>query len=155
MTKRFFVNTPQSGIRFGKNLRTNGTTIEPGVVVKLDSSGSTASLCDVAESPLGIAYGERHEVYTPQTRVFANAEKLVVVTGNYLALLSADFFSSGSLPGTSPTTLYTAASGLIGTSSAGSATKIGEYLRTEAVMQPIGGTGTSQDLAFCRFNVQP
>jgi len=154
MTKRFFVNTPQSGIRFGKNLRTNGSTIEPGLVVKLDSSGSTASLCAKAESPLGIAYGERHEVYTPTTRVFATGEKLVVVTGNYLALISADFFSSGSLPSTSPTMLYTEADGTIGISAAG-ATKIGEYLRTEAVMQPIGGTGTSQDLALCRFNFQP
>ncbi len=154
MTKRFFVNTPQSGIRFGKNLRTNGTTIEPGLVVKLDTSGSTASLCASDEAPLGIAYGERHEVYTPTTRVFANAEKLVVVTGNYLALISADFFSSGSLPTTSPTTLYTAADGKIGTSSS-STTKIGEYMRTEAVMQPIGGTGTSQNLALCRFNFQP
>jgi hypothetical protein len=154
MTKRFFVNTPQSGIRFGKNLRTSGATIEPGLVVKLDSSGSTASLCESDEAPLGIAYGERHEVYTPTTRVFADAEKLVVVTGNYLALISADFFSSGSLPTTSPTTLYTADDGKIGTSSS-STTKIGEYLRTEAVMQPVGGTGTSQNLAFCRFNFQP
>ena len=155
MTKRFFVNTPQSGIRFGKNLRTSEASIEPGLVVKLDSSGSTASLCAKAEAPLGIAYGERHEVYTPQSRVFASGEKLVVVTGNYLALISADFFSSGSLPGTSPTTLYTEAGGKIGTSDAGSATKIGEYMRTEAVMQPIGGTGTSQNLALCRFNFQP
>jgi hypothetical protein len=76
------------------------------------------------------------------------------VTGNYLALISADFFSSGSLPGTSPTTLYTEADGKIGTSNGG-ATKIGEYMRTEAVMQPIGGTGASQNLALCRFNFQP
>lgn len=154
MTKRFYVQTPRNAIHFGKNLKASGSTIEPGMVVTLESSGSQVTLCGSAEAPLGLAFGERHGVYNPTTRIFADGEALVVATNSFMALLSAEFFSSGSLPTTSPTTLYTAASGLIGTSSS-STTKIGEYLRTETLNQPLGGTGSSQSLGLCRFNFQP
>lgn len=154
MTKRFFIHDLGGRTVFGKNLKTGEASIEPGHVVKLESSGSTVALCDAADSPLGIAYGERHGVYTPTSRVFASGEACNVVWGNFLASLTVDFFSSGSIPTTSPTLLYTAASGLIGTSSDGT-TKIGQYLRTETLNQPLGGTGSTQSLALCRFNFQP
>lgn len=154
MTKRFYVHNPKNAIYFGKNLKASGSTIEPGIVVTLESSGSQVTLCGSAEAPLGLAFGERHGVYTPTSRIFADGEALVVVNNSFMASLSAEFFSSGSIPTTSPTTLYTAASGLIGTSSS-STTKIGEYIRTETLNQPLGGTGSSQSLALCRFNFQP
>ena len=154
MVKRFYVQTPRNAIHFGKNLKASGSTIEPGMVVTLESSGSQVTLCGSAEAPLGLAFGERHGVYHPTTRIFADGEALVVATSSFMALLTAEFFSSGSLPTTSPTTLYTAASGLIGTSSS-STTKIGQYLRTETLNQPLGGTGSSQSLGLCRFNFQP
>ena len=155
MAKRFYINTPRNAIHFGKNLKASGSTIEPGVVVTLESSGSQVTLCGLTEVPLGLAFGERQAVYTPTSRIFADGEALVVAMDSYLALLSAEFFSSGSVPTTPDTILYTAASGLIATSDGGSATKIGRYIRTETLNQPLGGTGSSQSLALCRFNFQP
>ena len=37
-------NLITGGFRLGKELKTDGTTIEPGLLVKLDSSGSPVSL---------------------------------------------------------------------------------------------------------------
>src|SRR3990172_9319363 len=88
------------GIRYGKDVKTNGATIEPGLLVQLDSSGSTVSLSgsSAALKPFGIAYGDRNQVYRPTTRVFATDEPLTVVWGTGMFLLSADFFAGGSLP---------------------------------------------------------
>lgn len=151
MTKRFQILDTGGKTIFGKHLFANGSTIEPGLIVQLDSSGSTVSLCDSGDTPFGIAYGERWAVYAPTSRIFADAEALSVAKGHYTALISSDFFSSGSLPTTPQTVLYTADNGLIGTSSSGT-TKVGRYLRTETLYQPVGGTGSTQSLAMVEFN---
>lgn len=154
MTKRFFVTDRGGRTVFGKNIFTGEASIEPGHVVELESSGSTVILCDSEQTPLGIAFGERHGVYSPTSRVFASGEALSVLYGNFTALVSAEFFSSGSIPTTSPTLLYTADGGLYGTSSTDE-TKIGSYMRTETLNLPEGGTGSTQSLALVRFNFQP
>jgi len=154
-TKRFYINTPRNAIHFGKNLKASGSTIEPGLVVTLESSGSQVTLCGLTEVPFGLAFGERQGVYTPTSRIFADGEALVAAQNSFLASLSAEFFSTGSLPTTSDNILYTAASGLIAITDGGSATKIGRYIRTETLNEPVGGTGASQSLALCRFNFQP
>lgn len=135
--------------RLGKNLKTNGATIEPGLLVKLDSSGSTVSLASAA-SVFGMAYGGRYSVYRPTTRVFADSEPLTVIWGTGEALLSADFFTGGSLPN-SGDLLYAAANGLWDVSGS---VKVGQAVQTVSRTEPVSG-GTSQNLAHIRFNIQP
>lgn len=151
MTKRFQVISQYGHYRFGKNIKANGSTIEPGYVVKLDTGGSTASLCGSGETPEGFAFGERFEPYRPTSSVFADGEALTIVKARGLALISADFFTSGSLPTTVNTALYTAAGGTLGTSSGGE-TKIAKYIRNETLTVQTGGTGTTETLALIEFD---
>lgn len=150
MTARFQLLTPHSGhTLFGKNIKANGATIQPGLIVKLDSSGSTVSLCANDETPLGFAYGARYGVYRPESAIYADGEALTVIVGRGWALLSSDFFSTGSLPATSPDDLYAGDDGKIALSGT---TKIGKYVRTETLVQPVAGTGTNQSLALIEFD---
>lgn len=144
-------NLIAGGERLGKELKTNGATIEPGLLVKLDSGGSTVSLNTVNNNPLGIAYGNRYNTYRPTTRVFANDEPLVVVNGYGEMLLSSDFFTGGSLPAAGDL-LYAQASGLWGMQ--GSA-KVGHCVGIRTRTEPVNGTGSSQNLAHVRFNIVP
>src|SRR3990167_6741251 len=137
--------------RLGKELKTNGAAIEPGLLVLLDSSGSTVSLNTVNNNTLGIAYGNRYQPYRPTTRVFATDEPLTVVWGEGEMLLSSDFFSGGSLP-VAGDLLYAQASGLWGMQ--GSA-KIGHTLAIRTRTEPTSGVGASQNLAHVRFNIVP
>lgn len=139
------------GFRLGKELKTNGATIEPGLLVKLDTSGSTVSLNTINNNPLGWAFGHRYGAYRPTTRVFATDEALVVIWGEGEALLSSDFFSGGSLPAAGDT-LYAQANGLWGMS--GSA-KVGSCIAGRNVDLPTGGVGTTQAVAHIRFNIVP
>jgi len=145
------------GIRNGKELKTNGATIEPGLLVKLDTSGSTVSLAGVDGAVFGFAYGNRYQPYRPTTRVFATNEPLTVVWGQGELLLSADFFAGGTLP-VAGDPLYSGASGLWSVAeTAGSA--LGK-LKADVVkivtrMEPVGGVGSSQNLAHVRFSIVP
>jgi len=138
------------GVKRLGDLKTNGAAIQPGDLVQLDSSGSTASLGD-ASNVFGIAFGHRYSVYTPTTKVFATDEPLTVLWGTGEALISVDFFSSGSLPAAKDT-LYGAASGLWATSGS---VKVGDVIGLQAMIMPTGGTGESQSLAHVRFNIEP
>lgn len=138
------------GERLGKELKTNGAAIEPGLLVKLDSSGSTVSLGSTSDV-FGVAFGHRYSVYAPTTRVFADNEPLTVLWGVGELLLSVDFFSSGSLPGVG-TDLYAGASGQWATSGS---VKVGDCIATRSRIEQTGGTGSTQNLAHVRFNIQP
>jgi hypothetical protein len=150
---RFQLLTPHSGnILFGKALFANGTTIQPGLLCALDSGGSTVSLCGSQGTPFGFAYGQRYGVYNPTTSIFANGEALTVVKGRGMALMSTDFFSSGSFPSSNATALYTAANGLLGETSTNE-TQVATYIRTESLTEPVAGVGTSQSLALVEFDI--
>lgn len=145
--------TPEYSVIYGKDLKTNGSTIEPGLLVQLDSSGSTVSLSGSASGrPFGMAFGARYGVYGPTTRVFADNEPLSVVKGYGLALLSTDFFIGGTLP-SAGTALYAGTGGkwstIVGTYRVG--TCIGSRAHTELT----GGLGTAQSAALVEFNFEP
>jgi hypothetical protein len=142
------------GIRYGKDIKTSTTGIEPGMLVQLDSSGSTvsASGSSAALKPFGIAYGNRYMPYRPTSRVFASGEPLTVIWGTGLMLLSADFFAGGTLPA-AQTKLYGGNAGLWTTSVW--ANQVGDVIGTRTRIEPVGGVGSSQNLAVVRFNIQP
>lgn len=140
------------GIRNGKEMKTSVATVEPGLLVKQDSGGSTVSLAGLGTA-YGIAYGNRTRVYAPTTRVFGNDEPLTVIWGNGEFLLSSDFFVGGTLPSAGDT-LYAAASGLWSTSGS-SVDKVGDVIAIRTRQEPVGGTGSSQSLAHIRFNIVP
>jgi len=142
------------GIRYGKDIKTNETNIEPGLLVKLDTSGSTVSTAGSASAnkPFGIAYGGRYKPYRPTTRVFDSGEPLTVIFGTGLFLLSSDFFAGGSLP-SAGAKLYSAQAGLWSTNAAG--VQVGDTIGTRTRVEPVGGIGTTQNLSLVRFNIQP
>jgi hypothetical protein len=140
----------QTHTRFGKEIVTSGSTIQPGLLVKLNSDGDKILLCEETQKATGFAFGTRDAVYTPLTKVFADGEEATVVMGAGLALISADFFTSGSLP-SADADLYAGASGKI-TTVAGSNIKFGHSLATKATWLPQSGVGVSQDLSLIRFN---
>lgn len=155
MAKFFQHLTPEEGIRFGKDLKTNGSGIFPGLLVQLDSTGSTVSTSGstAATRPLGIAFGSRYQPYRPTSQTFATNEPITVIFGTGLVLLSTDFFSEGSLPTTPMTKLYSYTGGKWTISP--NAAQVGDYLQTKVWTVPVGGLGTSQNVALCRFNIQP
>jgi hypothetical protein len=142
------------GIRYGKDIKTNGATIEPGLLVQLDSSGSTVSLSGStsATKPFGVAFGDRNQVYRPTTRVFADNEPLTVVFGTGMMLLSADFFDTGTLPAAGAK-LYGQTGGKWSTSP--NTVQVGDAIGTRVRTEPVGGIGANQNLALVRFNIQP
>src|SRR3989304_8821018 len=65
-----------------------------------DMGGLPVTLATAAGSkPFGFAYGLRTpHVYAPTSATYASGEAVNVVIGHGLAAVSADFFTSGSLP---------------------------------------------------------
>lgn len=142
------------GNRHGKEIKTNGATVEPGLLVTLDSSGSTASLASSTTNVFGWAFGLRYKPYRPTTRVFADGEPFVVVNGYGEALLSADFFASGTIPSSPyPKNLYAGANG-VWTTTSGSV-KVGRIIGTRTRSEPVAGVGANQTLAHVEFNIVP
>ncbi len=142
------------GIRYGKDLKTSATGIEPGLLVKLDTSGSTVATSGstAATKPFGIAYGGRYKPYRPTTRAFDSGEPLTVIWGTGMMLLSVDFFSEAALPAAG-SKLYGYTGGLWTTSP--NAVQVGDAIGTRTRIEPVGGVGSSQSLAVVRFNIQP
>lgn len=141
---------------YGKDLKvaTGQTTIEPGMLVQLESSGSTVAVSGstAATRPFGMAWGHRHRPYTPTTEIFAAGEPLTVAKGHFLALLSSDFFD-GTVPSTPQTQLYGANNGKFTT--AVTSNTVGRFLRTTSRIEPVSGIGASQTLYMVEVNIEP
>lgn len=125
------------------------TTLEPGLLVKY-TSGSTVGLAD-AGTVHGIAFGTRAITFAPTTRVFSVGEPVVVIEGGGEALLSSDFFTSGTLP-TAGSNVYAGASGLWD-ATVTSGKKIGRCIEQRVVRQPVGASGTAITVARVVFEI--
>lgn len=153
MTKVARLISAKGHIKSGKQLKTSVSGIEQGLLVKLDSTGSSVSLATAGVHVEGIAFGLRYRVYAPTTQVFASGEPLAVVFGNGELLLSADFFSTGSLP-TLPSDVYVATGSTGKWATSGSAgDRIGHVRELVNWTNPVGGTGQTQALAHVLFSI--
>lgn len=154
MAKYFQHLTPNESIRFGNDIKTNGSGIYPGLLVQLDSTGSTVSTSGstAATKAFGIAFGSRYQPYRPTSQTFATAEPITLIMGTGLVLLSTDFFSEGSLPSVNDK-LYSYTGGKWTKSP--NAAQVGDCIGTKVWTVPVGGVGTTQNVALCRFNIQP
>ncbi len=153
--KVFQIVDDNGAVYDGNDLTTSVATIEPGLLVVKDVGANTVSLAAASGSaPYGAAFGSRDLVYAPTSRLFATGEAVVVVTGVFNALVSADFFTSGSIPADTAggRTLYAAASGKIDWTGTN---KIGRLVSQKAVTDPTGGTGTTNTLAEVQFAFLP
>ena len=153
-TSFFKVLTPNSGlVVYGSELTANGAAIKEGLMVTLDSGGRQVSLAATTGSkPMGVAFGDRFTVYAPTTKTFANAEVLSVVTGTFLAAVSADYFSSGSLPTeVAPRLLYSGANGLldVATNALG---PVARLIDRKTYTAGTGGTGASVEAAVVQYD---
>lgn len=151
MTKVARLISAKGHIKSGKQLKTSTTGIEQGLLLKLDSNGSTVSLATPGVRCEGMAFGLRYRVYAPTTQVFNQGEPLAVVFGSGELLLSVDFFSSGSLP-TLPSDVYIGTSGKWATSGS-SGDRIGHVRELVNWVNPVGGTGVNQVLAHVLFTI--
>lgn len=127
---------------------TGVTTLEPGLLVKF-TSGSTVGLAS-ASIVHGVAFGTRALTYSPTTQVFAAGEPIVVIEGGGEALISGDFFVSGTLP-TAGSNVWAGANGLW-TATAGTV-KIGRCIKQEVVRQPVGVGGSTVTVAHILFEL--
>lgn len=157
MANKVFQIIDASGATFdGNDLTTSVNTIEPGLLVVKDVGADTVSLAGASGSaPLGFAYGNRDLVYKPTSNTFATGEELVVVSGHGFALVSADFFSSGSIPADAagPRTLFAAANGKMDWSGTN---KVGRLVSRKAVTDPTSGnSGATNTVALIEFNIVP
>lgn len=152
-TKVFQWVSPYSGADvYGHDLTTNGAAIEPGLLVILDAAGNTASLAAATGSkPFGFAYGTRDMVYAPTTKTFANGEALNVLTGHGFVEVSADFFSTGSLPAEAAGghNVFAAANGLLAITGTN---QIGRIIDQKSFYDGTGGTGSSVSVALIEFD---
>lgn len=141
-------------IVYGLDLTTNGAAIKPGLLVIRDATGDTVSLAGATGSaPFGFAYGNRDLVYAPTTKTYANAEAVSVLSGSGLVAVSADFFSSGSLPAeiAGQNSVFAAASGLLNNNLTG-ANQIGRIINLTTMTDGTGGTGASVQVAIIQFD---
>lgn len=154
MAKFFQHLTPNESIRFGSEVKTNGSGIYPGLLVQLDSTGSTVSTSGstAATKAFGIAFGSRYQPYRPTSQTFATGEPITVVMGTGMVLLSTDFFSEGALPAVNDK-LYSYTGGKWTKSP--NAVQVGDCIGVKVWTVPVGGVGTTQNVALCRFNIQP
>lgn len=126
------------------------TTLEPGLLVRF-TSGSTVGLGD-ALNVHGVAFGTRALTYAPTTQVFAAGEPVVVIEGGGQALISGDFFTSGTLP-TAGSPVYAGTSGLWD-ATASSGVKIARCIEQQTVKQPVGTSGTAVTVARVVFEFE-
>ncbi len=156
MANKVFQIIDAAGVTFnGNDLTTSVATVTPGLLVVQDVGANTVSLAASSGSaPLGFAYGERDLVYAPTTRTFATGEAVVVVSGHGLALVSADYFTSGSIPADTAgdRTLFAAANGLMDWTGTN---KVARLVSQKDTTDPSGGTGTTNTLALIEFNIVP
>jgi hypothetical protein len=139
---------------YGNDLVTNGTDIEPGLMVNLDSGGRAVSLsAGTGSKPFGFAYGDRTPMqYAPTTKTYGDAEALNVVTGHGYAAMSSDFFTSGSLPTEAAyRTLYAGASGKLALSGTYAVARL---IDIKSWTAPTQGTGTSENVAIIQYDFQ-
>lgn len=143
------------GIRYGKDIYAGAASLEPGLIVKLGTGGSTVTTAGsaAANKPFGFLIGNRHRPYAPTTRVFDNGEPVTVVHGQGIVALSADFFDGGALPAALDK-LYAANTGGLWTNAV-TANQVGDVIEITTRTEPVGGVGASQSLAICRFNFVP
>jgi hypothetical protein len=155
MASFFQVQSQRGGeTRYAMNLTTSVATIRPGLMVRMDAAGRTVSLQGATGSrPLGMAYGSRFMTYAPTSKTFASGEQLAVIGGHFFATLSADFFTSGSLPTEDVpgpmTPLYAGANGTLAVTGT---IRVGRLIDTVSYTLPQDGTGLSQNAALCEFN---
>jgi len=126
MTKYFEVT--QGGIYYGKKLVTSGSA-SPGHLMALSTGGSVISQCA-----------------TPTSTDYPTGETAAVVMGDFLCLISSEYFYTGSIPSSPNTPLYAYTGGLLHTSGT---TQVGQFISSKAVTLP----GGSQNVALCRINL--
>lgn len=155
-TKVFQWLSPKSGADvYGHDLTiaTGTTTAEPGLLAVLDYAGGTLSLAGATGSkPFGFFYGNRDLVYAPTTKIYAEGEACNALVGHGFVEMSADFFSSGSLPSESANqrNVYAAASGKITMATGTNA--IGRLIDIKSFYDGTGGTGASVSVALIEFD---
>lgn len=151
-TKVFQWLSPRSGADvYGQDLTTGATGIEPGLLVCLSADGATVTLAAATGSkPFGFAYGDRSLVYAPTTKTFDNGEAVSVLTGHGFAMVSADFFSTGSLPAEAAGghNLYAAANGLLAITGTN---QIGRIIDQKSLTNPVDGTGATVTAVVIEF----
>lgn len=156
MANKVFQIIDNSGVTYnGNDLTTGAADIEPGLLVVKDVGANTVTLAAASgSSPLGFAFGARDLVYRPTTRTYASGEAVVVVSGHGMALVSADFFASGSIPSDAagPRTLFAAASGKMDWTGTN---KVARLVSVKSVTDMTDGTGSAQNLAEIEFNIVP
>ena len=146
-TEVFVGDVYHTAIRDGKDLWA-GETIAPGTLC-LVTSGSLATLADTAETPVGVAYGARQQVYRPTSKSFASGEAMVLLKGYFVCYYSDDFFANNPSPGD---TLYMDDDGFMDTSGS---VAVGRCERVFTRTEEVGGVGTSQTLYEIAFDLVP
>ena len=137
---------------YGNELTANGADIEPGLMVTLDTGGRQVTLSAGSGSkPLGFAYGDRTPaIYAPTSKLFADSEPLNVVTGHGYALVSADFFTSGSLPTEAAyRTLYAGTGGKLDDTGTFAVARL---IDVKTWTSPDDGTGISENVALIQYD---
>lgn len=145
----------QTHYQFGHAIASNTSTeglggLRPGILVTL-SGGSLGSACDASTRPVGIAYGSRLGVYRPTNQWYDSGEPFTVIMGRGLALVGADLFTAGSLPGSANATLYVGANG---TWAESGTYPVGRFIRGETYTSG-AGVGTDTTVALVEFNIAP
>lgn len=149
MTEVFVGDVYHTGIRDGKDLyAATDADIKPGMLCTV-TSGSSVDKADSGDTPVGVAYGARQQVYRPTSKTFADGEELVLIKGAFVCYYSDDFFGTNPSPGD---TIYADDDGLMDTS--GSVT-VGRCERTFTRTEEVGGVGSSQTLYEVYFDLIP
>lgn len=167
MSRVFAILTPGTDIRYGNDVVAGSDSIRPGSLVKFDTDGVTAQLAGASDDPDGIAFGSpgwqvypsapvnldgnTTVSYTVETTTgsFSSGDSMTVVFGDFVAAVSEDFFTSGTLPSPGDT-LYSAANGMMATSGTYA---VGTVITTKTFTWAYGGTGTTGSVAVCRFEL--
>jgi hypothetical protein len=154
MSKYFQVLTPNESIFDGTHIIDAAvSTAVPGNLVTLASDGEL-TLCVQAGTPFGILIrSTSYDVMKPSYNYAESVDEFragsyaAVVRGHFEAQVDAAGFHGAAVPAVG-SLVYTSVSGLLGTSSAGSATKIGVVTGNDTIQGAWNAASTVARIAF-------
>jgi len=144
MSKVAIIDPDGRALRYGKDLKVDtGQTLGVGKLARINPTTGKVELGSAGAAPSGVVYGNR-DVYKPTSTDWTEGENVTLAVGDFLAYLSADYFSGGALP-SAGSIVYAAADGLLGTSGTN---KVGKCMRQVSAMNREGISQTVAEILF-------
>jgi len=149
MASYFTVLTPETAFNDGYHLTSGAVTL--GDVVKLDTAGAVLQTTGSGDQAFGFILPAKQQEYFATTNDVASGKYVTVLRGKGEALISADGFTSATVPAIGGA-IYADAAGKLRTTAGAGAKVIGYCTGIDSMVDPSGpGYGPTATVNRVRF----